>query len=280
MSRRSLVNALPGRFLQWRIVLSLFFCLALALAPSLAEARAGSSSSSGGGSSMGSRGSRTFDNNSAAPISRSMNPSPQATSPLSGAGAGAGALAGGGSFFQRHPFLTGIAGGFLGSMLFSHMGGLGSVFGGLLTFMIIGLLIFFAIRLFSGRGFSFAGAGGAVPRSAGAAASPAARYRGTDTTVGDDDLNAFQGIHGAVQERTHAQFPKSSLGDRDRRRHGQAGMTEDGLGGELVESEPAGIEGGAGVRQPEQFEQRGDGAVLAEATVEGQEHRIGAAGPQ
>ena len=55
MSRRSLVNALPGRFLQWRIMLSLFFCLALALAPSLAEARAGSSSSSGGGSSMGSR---------------------------------------------------------------------------------------------------------------------------------------------------------------------------------------------------------------------------------
>ena len=37
MSRRSP----SGYLLQWRILLSLFFCLSLALAPSLAEARAG-----------------------------------------------------------------------------------------------------------------------------------------------------------------------------------------------------------------------------------------------
>jgi len=111
----------------------------------------------------------------------------------------------GGSFFQRHPFMSGLAGGFLGSMLFSSLGGgiggLGHVFGGLLTVLIIGLLIFFVIRLFSGRGFSFAGGGGAMPRSVGAAAAPRPQqYRGVDTTVGDADLNAFQAIHSAVQE--------------------------------------------------------------------------------
>ena len=204
MSRRSPQKSLSGHILQWRILVPVFFCLTLALAPSLAEARAGASSS-GAGSSMGSRGTRTFENNGAAPVTRSMNPSPSASSPLSGgAGMGAPAMAGG-SFLQRHPFMSGIAGGFLGSMLFSGLGGgvggIGHVFGGLLTFLIIGLLIFFVIRLFSGRGFSFAGAGGGMPRSVGAAAAPAAaRYRGQDTTVGDADLTAFQGVHGAVQE--------------------------------------------------------------------------------
>jgi predicted lipid-binding transport protein (Tim44 family) len=202
MSRRSPQNPLApqkprsGCFLQWRILLPVFFCLTLALAPSLAEARAGSSFG-GSSSSMGSRGARTFENNGAAPLTRSMNPSPSASSPLSGAtGMGAG-----GSFFQRHPFMSGLAGGFLGSMLFSSFGGLGHVFGGLLTFLIIGLLIFFVVRLFTGGTRSFAGAGGAMPRSVGAAAAPAAaRYRGTDSTVGDADLNAFQGVHATVQE--------------------------------------------------------------------------------
>jgi predicted lipid-binding transport protein (Tim44 family) len=190
MSRRSP----SGYLLQWRILLSLFFCLSLALAPSLAEARAGSSSS-GGASSMGSRGTRTFENNGAAPVTRSMNPvSPTTTSPLGGA-----APAYGGSFFQRHPFMTGLAGGFLGSMLFSGLGGFGHVFGGLLQFLIIGFLIFFVVRWLFGR-FAPAG-GGAMPRSVGAAAAPVgARFRGRDTTVGDEDLNAFQAIHAAVQE--------------------------------------------------------------------------------
>ena len=194
MSSRSLPKPLLGRILQWRVLLALVFCLTLALAPSLAEARAGSSSS-GGGSSFGSRGLRSFDNNGAAPLSRSMTQTPSATSPLGGA-----APAYGGSFFQRHPFLSGLAGGFLGSMLFSGLGGFGHLFGGLLTVLIIGLLIFFVVRLFSG-GFSLAGAGGAMPRSVGAAAAPRPQqYRGHDTTVGDADLAAFQALHAAVQE--------------------------------------------------------------------------------
>jgi len=197
MSRRAHANRLA---LQWRVLLSLAFCLVLAFAPTLAEARAGRSFSIGGAigsSGIGSRGTRTFEQNRAAPITRSMQ-TPSATRPLSGGPAY------GGSFFQRHPFLTGIAGGFLGSMLFSHMGGFGHVLGGMLMLAIIALLIWVAIRLFSGRGFAFgamgAAPGGATPRSVGAAAAPASLYRGQDTTVDDRDLSAFQSIHAAVQE--------------------------------------------------------------------------------
>jgi predicted lipid-binding transport protein (Tim44 family) len=196
MTRQLPSRLLPGHLMQWRILLALFFCLTIAFAPSLADARAGRSF--GGGSSfsgMGSRGSRTFENNGAAPVTRSMTQAPRAASPLGGA-----ATAAGGSFFQRHPFLTGLAGGFLGSMLFHGMGGFGHVLGGLLTFVIIGFAIFFLIRLFSGRGFSFAGSGGGMPLSAGAAAAPRQLYRGQDTTVSDGDLSAFQAIHASVQE--------------------------------------------------------------------------------
>lgn len=188
---------------RWRVPVFLFFCLALALSPNLAEARAGSSSSGGGKSSFssqGSRGTRTYENNNAAPVTRSMTPAnPSATSPLGGAAAPA--YAGGGSFFQRHPFLTGLAGGFLGSMLFSHLGGLGTGLGFLLTLLIVGGLIFFLVRLlFGGRRFAPAG-GGAMPRSVGAMAAPsAAQFRGRDTKVGDADLNSFQQIHAAIQE--------------------------------------------------------------------------------
>src|SRR3954468_20070867 len=147
MTIRAHLAARPTCLPHWRVLLSLFFCLTLALAPSLAEARAG-----GGKSSMGSRGARTFEQKSAAPITRSANPTvtpgPQATRPYAG-GMPAAAPAGG-SFFQRHPFLTGLTGGLLGAALFSHLGGMGHFMGGILQFLIIGLLIFVAIRLFSG----------------------------------------------------------------------------------------------------------------------------------
>jgi predicted lipid-binding transport protein (Tim44 family) len=176
---------------RWRVILALLFSLTLALAPSLAEARAGSSYG-GGGSSFGSRGSRSFEGNGASPLSRTME------TPSSGIGAGVGAAAGGGSFFSRHPFLTGIFGGFLGAALFGG-GFFGHAFGGLISILLIGLLIFFVFRLLSG---AFAGGGGGfAPRSVGAAAAPAQQsYRGRDTYVGDADLNAFQSLHAAVQE--------------------------------------------------------------------------------
>jgi hypothetical protein len=179
---------MTGRTRQWRIAAALLFSLALALTPSLADARAGSSFG-GGGSSMGSRGSRSFEGNGAAPLSRTMQtPSP---------GYGSSYANGGGSFFSRHPFLTGIFGSFLGSMLFGG-GFFGHMFGGFFSLLIIGLLIFFLFRLLSG---SLAGGGGFAPRSVGAAAAPAQdRFRGRDITVSDADLNAFQSLHAAVQE--------------------------------------------------------------------------------
>src|SRR5260370_36505413 len=70
MSIRSPQRPLLGDILQWRILLSLFFCLALALAPSLAEARAGSSDSSGGRSRTGRPRARHFPEQGAAPVRR------------------------------------------------------------------------------------------------------------------------------------------------------------------------------------------------------------------
>ncbi len=203
MSRRLLLN--------WRVLLALLFSATLALAPAIAEARAGSSSG-GRSSSMGSRGSRTFENNGAQPVTRSVTPRPDAPrQPGLAPPVTAPAYGGGGSFFQRHPFLTGLAGGMIGSWLFGHAGfaasgegaAAGSMFGTLLMFLIIGLLIYFAVRLFRGRGLSNGWPGGGAgfpPRSAGAAAAPARLDRGRDITVGDEDLQRFQAIHAAVQE--------------------------------------------------------------------------------
>jgi len=201
MSRRLVLN--------WRILLALFFSATLALAPAIAEARAGSSSG-GRSSSMGSRGSRSFENNGAQPLSRSMAPRPEAPRQPGLAPPAAAPAFGGGSFFQRHPFLTGLAGGLFGSWLFGHSGyaagaeghSAGSMFGTLLQILIIGLLIYFVVRLFRGRALSNGWRGGAgfPPRSAGAAAAPARLDRGRDINVGDDDLQRFQAIHAAVQE--------------------------------------------------------------------------------
>ncbi|MGC2204285.1 MAG: hypothetical protein WA633_29600, partial [Stellaceae bacterium] len=148
--------------LNWRILLALFLTANLALAPAIAEARAGSSYG-GRSSGMGSRGLRTYENNGGEPLSRSVTPLPQTAPRQPGFAPAAPASAyGGGSFFQRHPFLTGLAGGFIGSWLFGHSGyaageegGSGaSMLGMLLQLLIIGLLIYFAVRLFRGRAFA------------------------------------------------------------------------------------------------------------------------------
>src|SRR6266853_1789480 len=193
------------RLLNWRIFLALFFSVNLALAPAIAEARAGSSSG-GSSSSMGSRGSRTYENNGAQPLSRSVSPLPATPRPPGLAPAMPSPAYGGGSFFQRHPFLTGLAGAFVCFWLFGHSGdggSSGSMLGMLLQILIIGLLIYFAVRLFRGwasSGGSRGGGAGWPPRSAGAAAAPVRRDRGRDINVADDDLETFQRIHAAVQE--------------------------------------------------------------------------------
>jgi len=176
----------PRRNTTWRLILALVFSLTLALTPSLAAARAGGSFG-GSFSGMGSRGARSFENNGASPLSRSMTN--QAPSPSS--------YMGGGSFFSRHPFLTGMFGGFLGAMLFGG-GFFGHMFGGLFTLLIIGGLIFLVLRLLRGGALAM---GSSTPRSLGAAAAPQQqRFRGRDVYVGDADLNAFQSLHAAIQE--------------------------------------------------------------------------------
>ena len=192
------------RLASWRIILALFFSASVALAPAIAEARAGGSSG-GRSSSMGSRGLRTYENNNAQPLGRSM------TSPAqSGLSEATPSPAyGGGSFFQRHPFLTGLTGGLIGSWLFGHSGYAadgtsgGSAIGTLLELLIIGLLIYFAVRLFRRHAFSNGWPGGtafSMPRSAGASAAPVRRDRGRDINLSNADLSAFQAIHAAVQE--------------------------------------------------------------------------------
>ena len=186
-------------------MLALLFCASVALAPAIAEARAGGSAG-GRPSSMGSRGLRTYENNNAQPLSRSVTPLPQA--PGQPGFAPAMPAYGGGSFFQRHPFLTGLTGGLIGSWLFGHSGFAadgtsgGSAIGTLLEFLVIGLLIYFAVRLFRRHAFSNGWPGRAafsMPRSLGASV-PARRDRGRDINLSDADLGAFQAIHAAVQQ--------------------------------------------------------------------------------
>jgi predicted lipid-binding transport protein (Tim44 family) len=194
------------RLTSWRIILALFFSASVALAPAIAEARAGGSSG-GRSSSMGSRGLRTYENNNAQPLSRSTTPLPQ--TPAQPGFAPTGPAYGGGSFFQRHPFLTGLTGGLIGSWLFGHSGYAadgtsgGSTIGTLLEFLIIGFLIYFVFRLFRRHAFSNGWPGGTAfsgPRSAGASAAPVRRDRGRDINMSDADLSAFQAIHAEVQK--------------------------------------------------------------------------------
>ncbi len=183
-----------------RVVLALLCCACMALAPVLAEARAGSSFG-GHPSSFGSRGLRSWEYNGAQPLSRA---------PSSAGGAGGRAMPGpgyGGSLLQRHPFLTGLAGGLFGAWLFGHAAGAaglagaaGTLFGTLLWLALIGFLLWFAVRLLRMRGFSNGwprpAAGGLGLRRP----SPAAgRFRGRDVNLADADLGAFQRLHAAIQ---------------------------------------------------------------------------------
>jgi predicted lipid-binding transport protein (Tim44 family) len=143
-------------------VISLTLGLALALAPGLADARAG------GGSSFGSRGSMTWSAPpstgtapySAAPMQRSMtpnNPSPG----YGGYGYGAPGYARSGSGFMSG-LMGGLIGAGLGGLLLGHgffggMLGFGGFLGLLLQIFLIVLLVRFLIRLFRGSSPAFAG---------------------------------------------------------------------------------------------------------------------------
>lgn len=129
----------------------------------------------GRGSSMGSRGSRTYDR----PIERSLAPpsttapsagtaqpmyNPGAMKPQPGMGAAGAAATAQPGFFQRNPFMGGVLGGLvgvgIGSMLFGHSPALAaasgaapgaSMLGTLLQIALIGGLIWLAVRMFRRR---------------------------------------------------------------------------------------------------------------------------------
>jgi predicted lipid-binding transport protein (Tim44 family) len=160
--------------------------LALALAPGLAEARAG------GGGSIGSRGSMTYSAppstrtapNSAQPMQRSMT---QPAAPSYGSQGGFGTPA----YQPRSSFVSGLMGGLIGAgiggLLFGHGfwgGGLGfgGFFGFLIQMFLLVLAVRFLFRLFAGgRRPAFAGgpnifnrtaAAGPMPMGGGRAAGP------------------------------------------------------------------------------------------------------------
>ncbi|HEY3912147.1 MAG TPA: TIM44-like domain-containing protein [Stellaceae bacterium] len=175
------------------------------MAPALAEARAGASFGSRP-SSIGSRGSRSWENNGAHPFNRSLRPPPAAQP---GFAPRSGYPGYGGSFVQRHPFLTGLAGGIFGSWLFGHGaaargagGGAGSAFGTLLWIVAIVALVWFLLRLLrrgaASPGWRSGGVGLLTRRGAVGAAMPVAR--GRDVNLADADLQSFQRLHAAIQE--------------------------------------------------------------------------------
>ena len=198
-----------------RKLLVTLFCAWIVLSPALAEARAGGSARSGGSmgySSQGSRGSRTWDNNDARPMERSITPQQRPASP--GVAPPVGAQP---SFAQRHPFLTGLAGGFLGSwlgsLLFPHWGmgyggwGFGGMIGSLFSWLLIIGLVWMVFRMFRRRGGmatvpSFGGMGYEPPQQQGYsyAGSPgAAAARSSDVPITETDYAAFEAILKAVQ---------------------------------------------------------------------------------
>jgi predicted lipid-binding transport protein (Tim44 family) len=114
---------------------------------------------------------------------------------------------GGLSFAQRHPFMTGLVGGFIGAglagMLFGHSawaadGGAGAGIGMLLQLLVIAGLIWLVIRMFRRR--SEMATAGAQPyaRSVGAMAAPAARDP-VDIPVTEADYNAWSELLVGVQ---------------------------------------------------------------------------------
>ena len=174
-----------------------FFLLGLimsgVLMPHMAQARAGS------GSSMGSRGSRTYSAPapSAAPITRTAT-APSTTPASSTATPGLTPTTPMGS----HPFLSGLAGGFLGaglgSMLFGHgfMGGMGGG-GGLLPILLLLGGGYFLYRMLKGRGMSAPSPMGGYVPVAGASSVAPADARALDVT--EADQSAFEQLLTQIQ---------------------------------------------------------------------------------
>ena len=186
------------------VALAAVAALVLALAPSLADARAG------GGSSMGSRGSMTWSAPpstrtapSAQPFERSMTPN----NPSPGFGAAPGY-----GYGPRSGFMSGLMGGLIGAgiggLLLGHgffggMLGFGGFLGFLLQVFLIVLLVRFLIRMFRGPSPAFAGGPGMFAR--GGAPGPAPMGGGSAAPsappipIGPQDYQAFEQLLQGIQ---------------------------------------------------------------------------------
>jgi len=206
-------------------VLSVFVAALVALTmASDAWARAGK------GSSMGSRGSRTYDR----PIERSTTPPPAQTAPSQVAptaqqpmynpgatrqpGMAAAPMAAQPSFFQRNPMMAGMLGGLvgagIGSMLFGHSPALAaasdaapgaSMFGMFMQLALIGGLGYLAWRMFRRRQQPATPAGApAYGRQAEAAyggvAAAAPRREEKEFELSPEDQDTFTQIIAGVQK--------------------------------------------------------------------------------
>jgi predicted lipid-binding transport protein (Tim44 family) len=191
-------------------LLAAIAALSLALAPGLADARAG------GGGSFGSRGSMTWSAPpstgtapySAQPMQRSMtpnysSPSPGFASPTPGYGSGFGRSSG---------FMSGLMGGLIGAgiggLLFGHGffgGGLG--FGGFLGFLLqiflLVLLVRFLIRLFRRPSPAFAGGPGIFARGGNPGPGPIGGAGGpagpAPIQIGPQDYQEFEQLLQKIQ---------------------------------------------------------------------------------
>jgi predicted lipid-binding transport protein (Tim44 family) len=192
--------------LRWFFVFAL--AAFMALAPALAEARAG-----GGRGSMGSRGARTYQSNQAQPMQRSVQPPAGPTQSQARPAPVTGTPLGQPGFVQRHPFLTGLMGGFLGAglfgMLFGHSAwaadgsAFGSSMGFLLQILVIAGLAWLAFRIWRSRS---PGGPGARPTAQGyepayAGAVPASRAADpVEIAIAPADYDAWGALLGSVQD--------------------------------------------------------------------------------
>ena len=150
--------------------------VAIIALPALAEARAGAGTSSGSrGGKTGQAPAPTQTAPSAQPMERSATPTQPAQKPAVAAPASAAQQPGG--FMSRNPFLSGMMGGMLGAGLIGMMfgGGFGGGLGGaagmlglLVQILLIGGLVYLAVRLIRGR---MAGSAQSSPPAAYAYAS-------------------------------------------------------------------------------------------------------------
>lgn len=201
--------------------LSILVAMIIALAPVLAEARAGS------GSSIGSRGSRTYE----APPSTRTAPAPKpverSVTPLQSPTTATLAPASSGGFFSRNPFLSGVFGGMLGAgiagMLFgggfsgAGLGSMSGMLGLMLQLLLIGGLLYFAVSFFRKRAFATAETGHAYrnlsPLPSGSSfagmgvdqigeRAGGSNYSPQNTrplSVSEADFKAFEGLLDSVQ---------------------------------------------------------------------------------